>query len=244
MDTIIIPTAQNIELEYPVASLGDRILAAILDLLIVIGYVTITSGMLNLYDFWDFVRGDWSPEVIAGMLPAMLYTLLSETFMNGQTLGKKALKIQVLRMDGSRPTLSEYVVRWLIRLVDIWSLFGIVSIITIAVNRKGQRLGDIASGTTVVKLKLVTVFGDTMFVATDEEYSIRYPQIRQLSDRDMSILKEVLDAGLRSNNPELLMRLASKVREVAKINEDRNMSDYNFLSTVLADYNHLYKGAK
>lgn len=236
MDTVIIPTAQNIELEYPVASLGDRILATLIDLVVQGSYLILVSSVFDLFDFDDGM----SPILLFTTLPVYVYSLLCETFLNGQTLGKKAMKIQVLRMDGSQPTLSEYMVRWLIRVVDIWSMFGIVAIIATASSRKGQRIGDMAAGTTVVKLKLVTVFGDTMFVDTDESYSIHYPEIKQLSDRDMSILKEVLDAGLRSNNPELLERLANKVREVSGIPYDKSLSDHNFLATVLADYNHLY----
>lgn len=236
MDTVVIPTAQNIELEYPVASLGDRILATLIDFVVIASYLILVSSVLDLFDFEDGME----PVMMFCLIPCYTYSLFSELFLNGQTLGKKAMKIQVLRMDGSQPTLSEYLVRWLIRIVDIWTLFGIVAIIAVAASRKGQRLGDMAAGTTVVKLKLVTVFGDTMFVDTHEEYSIRFPEIKNLSDRDMSILKEVLDAGLRSNNPELLMRLASKVREVTGIKYDRSVSDSTFLNTVLADYNHLY----
>jgi uncharacterized RDD family membrane protein YckC len=236
MDTIVVPTAQNIELEYPVASLGDRILATLIDFLIISGYLILVSSVLDLFDFDDGI----APMMMFSLLPFYTYSLISEIFLNGQTLGKKAMKIQVLRMDGSQPTLSEYLVRWLIRVVDIWTMFGIVAIVAVAASRKGQRLGDMAAGTTVVKLKLVTVFGDTMFVDTHETYNIRFPEIKNLSDRDMSILKEVLDAGLRSNNPELLSRLAGKVREVTGIRYDRSISDSTFLNTLLADYNHLY----
>lgn len=240
MDTIIIPTAQNIELEYPLAGLGDRILATFIDILILLGYVLLIAEVLDLFDFDD----GYTPIMALVMLPAILYSFLCEVFLNGQTLGKKALKIRVVMVDGGKTSLSGYLVRWIIRSVDIWSFSGIVAIIAISVGKKGQRLGDIAADTTVVKLKLVTVFGDTMFVDTDVAYKIQYPQIKRLSDRDMSILKEVLDAGLRSNNPDLLGRLASKVREVTQIPPQANLSDTQFLKVVLADYNHLYKGGK
>ncbi|RMG23786.1 MAG: RDD family protein, partial [Bacteroidetes bacterium] len=166
-----------------------------------------------------------------------------ELFFNGQSLGKYALKTRVIQMDGSTPDISSMLLRWMLRLVDIWITLplmfpGVVALITAAVNKKGQRLGDIAAGTTVVKLRLVTTFADTIFVDTAEDYQVVFPQIRSLSDRDMSILKEVLDMGVKSDNPYLLGKLATKVREVTHI--QTNMPDRDFLYTLLSDYNHLY----
>lgn len=232
MNTIVIPTAQNIELEYPLAGLGERILAFLIDL-----------TLIGLYSWFLAILGIYSrqPEIIATfMIPPMLYTVLCESFFNGQTLGKRILKIRVISLDGASPTFSQYLIRWMLRLVDLYLLSGAIAIISIALSKNGQRLGDMAAGTTVIRLKLVTHFSDTIYIETAADYQIQFPQIRTLSDRDISILKEVLDAGVRSANPDLLHRLAEKVKSVAGITSD--LPPQTFLETIMQDYNHLYSG--
>ena len=232
MSTISIPTTQNIELEYPVASLGDRILAWFVDGLIQLGYWLI---VLWLTDIPALPMGE--PFQIILFLPIGFYHLLCETFFDGQSLGKRILKTRVIRIDGSPPTLSNYLLRWMLRPIDIL-FYGAVAIITIAVTPKRQRLGDLAGGTSVIKLKLVTTFGETIFRETGEDYEVVFPEIQHLTDRDVSILKEVLDAGIRSANPDLIQKLALKVQEVTGI--ETRMHPEEFLETILKDYNHQY----
>lgn len=233
MNTIVIPTAQNIELEYPQAGIGARALATIIDLAVLFGYMLI----LNILGYSISTEDE---IMLTFMIPVMVYSIVCESIFNGQTLGKFVMKTRVISMDGASPTFSQYVLRWILRLLDIWILTGLVGLVTMAINKNGQRLGDIIAGTTVIKLKLVTHFGDTIFMETNENYQVVFPQIRNLSDRDVSILKEVLDAGLKSSNPEILEKLSRKVQEVAEI--ETNMRAAVFLETVLLDYNHLYGG--
>ena len=230
MNTIIIPTAQNIELEYPQAGLGIRILATLIDI-VVIGLYLFILERLGV--------NDGTEEIIFTLsIPAMCYTLACEAYFNGQTLGKFLLKTRVINMDGSSPTLSQYILRWMLRLVDLWLPPFLVGLVAITLNKNGQRIGDIIAGTTVIQTKLITHFGDTIFMDTGEDYNIVFPNIRNLSDRDVSILKEVLDAGLKSSNADLLARLTAKVKQVAEIESD--LTPRRFLETVLRDYNHLF----
>jgi len=115
---------------------------------------------------------------------------------------------------------------------------GLVAIIVISVSKKGQRLGDLVATTNVIKLKLVTTFIDTIYVETADDYKASFPEITSLNDRDISILKEVLDAALKNKNPVLMGKLADRVQQVAGI--QTRMPAEQFLQTVLADYNHYY----
>lgn len=252
MNTIIIPTTQNIELEYPVASLGDRLVASLIDFVLWMVYFGILYVLLNQYVAADFIdKATSGREMDANlqtigilvMLPVMFYSVCCELLFQGQTLGKKILNIRAIRMDGVSPGISQYLIRWAMRLVDIWLssilIFpGLIGIIVMAINKKGQRLGDIAAGTTVIKLKLVTSFMDTIFVDTEEDYQMNFPEITKLRDRDVSILKEVLDVGIRSQNPKLLRKLADKVQTVTGIST--KMKDQDFLEMIMRDYNHYY----
>ncbi len=234
MATIIIPTTQQIELEYPVANLGERVAAGFIDLLIFIGYAL----------FWALLDLglDETGWALVG-IPLYFYSFICEMLFNGRTVGKFILGLQVIRLDGAPPTISGYLLRWIMRIVDVWfgsivGLPGLPAIITIAVNKKGQRLGDLMAGTTVIKLKLVVTFGDTIFRDTEDTYEVKYPSIATLTDRDMRILKEVLDAGIKSKNPELLSKLSKRVAQVLEV--DQPSDSLHFLETVLTDYNHVY----
>jgi uncharacterized RDD family membrane protein YckC len=251
MNTILVPTTQNIELEYPVAGLGDRIISGLIDLAVIFLYLLAWTQILDAYEqasLWDALVEDRGSDTIRTlqvliMVPAVCYSLLCEVFFQGRTLGKWLMKLQTIRLDGASPGLSHYLVRWVLRILDVWITLallapGLVSVITLGISNKGQRLGDMIAGTTVVKLKLVTTFVDTIFMDTGEAYEMVFPEIRHLSDRDVSILKEVLDAGIRSDNPQLLDKLSSKVQEVAGI--ESRMEARHFLETVLRDYNHYY----
>ena len=252
MNTIIIPTTQNIELEYPVAGLLTRFLAALIDMVVIVAYLWFWYWIMNKYFTEGFLSKAISFDeayytqqtiLILMMMPVTFYSVICEVFFNGQTLGKRILNIRSIRLDGAAPTISQYALRWAMRLIDIWLstailLPGLVGVVVMLVNKKGQRLGDLLAGTTVIKLKLVTTFMDTIFVDTAENYELKFPQITKLRDRDVSILKEVLDVGIKNQNPELLIKLARKVQAVTGI--ETKMGARQFLETVMQDYNHYY----
>ncbi|HRI21468.1 MAG TPA: RDD family protein, partial [Panacibacter sp.] len=123
MAVISIVTTQNIELEYDLASLGERIVATIIDLAILIGYFIVislfTSFSANLFE------GGFEWIYVFLFLPAAFYSLVSETFLNGQTVGKRVMGIKVISLNGNQASFAQYLMRWFFRLVDIW-LFGFV----------------------------------------------------------------------------------------------------------------------
>jgi hypothetical protein len=73
---------------------------------------------------------------------------------------------------------------------------------------------------------------------TDDAYEVRFPEIRNLKDKDVAILKEVLDVALRSNNVDLMRKLAARVKDVLEVTSP--LPNDLFLETVLKDYNHIY----
>ena len=237
MESIQIETTQNVTLEYTPASVGDRILAYLIDSLIIIAwlimFIFIGVGLgINS-------RSNGAPFVVLfviGFLPLMFYNLVSELLMNGQTVGKKAMSIRVVMVDGSQPTVGAYLIRWIMRLIDIQLMSGVVAIIAIASNNKGQRLGDMAANTTVVKLRPPVGLSQIIPPATATEHRVSFPEVTMLTDRDISVVRAVLNKTT-SENQELLHQASLKIKQVTGIQSA--MEPEIFLQTVLKDYTHL-----
>ena len=93
MNTISITTSQNIELEYELGSLGDRIIGRILDFIVLIAYGIIIFVVIGFGNLESFMNNNAWFIVIFIVIPVVFYDLLSEIFLNGQSLGKRIIKI-------------------------------------------------------------------------------------------------------------------------------------------------------
>lgn len=227
--SVSIQTPQNVRLEYEPASLGDRILATILDNLVMLGWVLLTAALpLSLkIDIGTFY------VVLVIVIPILLYHFICEWLLNGQSVGKIAMKTRVVMLDGSQPGIGGYLLRWLLRLVDIGLFSGLIAVICVAATGRGQRLGDLAAGTTVVKLTRRVSLNEVLYNPLPVNYIVQFPDVRQLSDRDIQIIRE----ALRRADETTLWRTADKVREVTGI--QTILSARAFLETVISDYQFL-----
>lgn len=243
MQTIEIQTTQNVHIEYPVASVGDRVVAGLIDQLIMIGYLiaiiffyiwllNVTEGSSFSYPVAYFV---------ILFLPLFFYHLLCETYLNGQSFGKKLMKMRVVKLDGTQAGIGSYFLRWILAPIDIYFTYGSVGLVTMIVNGKGQRLGDLAAHTTVVKLKAETKLDDTILRVTPTNYEVKFPQVSALSDKDISLVKEVLDLNFKKPDIAVYTRILNKTKEAIekKIGVSTNLHPLTFLDTVLKDYNYL-----
>ena len=224
--SVAIRTSQNVLLEYEPASIGDRILATLIDYLVFFGWFMLLLVIPRLLSV-DVGRF----YVAFALLPIVFYDLICEWLLNGRSVGKLAVGIRVVKLDGSPPNLGAYLIRWLLRIIESVSfLGGIVPIITVAANGKGQRLGDIAAGTTVVKLKQPISLEDVLVKPLPDDYVVQFPDVRMLTDRDISIVRDVLQRG----EADVLARTSDKIKEVTGI--QTSSSPRAFLETVISDY--------
>jgi uncharacterized RDD family membrane protein YckC len=229
--SVSIQTSQNVQLEYEPASIGDRILATLIDYVILMAWFILIAwlnrSIIRLGTMNSFL------VLILIYVPFVFYDLLCEVFMNGQSLGKRTMDIRVVRLDGSQPSLGGYVMRWLFRLIESPMFFGsIVAIITIAANGRGQRVGDIAAGTSVVKLKSAVTLDQLLYGNLPANYQVRFPEVKNLSDRDIQTIRGALQRG----NDQVVYLTAQKVQTVLGIETD--LEDRAFLRTLLNDYQH------
>ncbi|MDO9000651.1 RDD family protein [Sediminibacterium sp.] len=243
MDKIKITTSQNVNLNYTAAGVGPRILAALLDLVFIYSYVAIIATIFTFAIRKKQYSGDYDTsenynQIMIGililiLLPAFLYNLLCETFLNGQSFGKKIVKIKVIKLDGTQPNFGSYLIRSMFRLIDK----PIVALITVAVTKNAQRFGDMVAGTTVILLNKRISLDQTILSKQVSNYKLVYPQISLMSDADANTIKEVLDFGTNQNQPQHIALLAKKIKEKYGITA-LNQSDADFLNTLLMDYTH------
>lgn len=235
MDNISIQTTQNVDIEYELASVGDRILSTLLDYLFFLAYFLLFMLFVSLTRSW---YDDHNIAVLViFFLPLLFYDLLCETFFQGKSFGKMIMKIKVVMLNGSQPNFGAYLLRWLLRIIDTtWVFMGSVGLITILVNGKGQRIGDLAAGTTVIKMKQKVSLNDTILNRVKPEYSIVFNEVAKLSDNDIAIIKEVMRISLQRNNVEAVAKLAAKTKEAMGVTT--NLPNAQFLAVVVQDYSH------
>lgn len=232
MQTISVQTTQNVFIQHPVASVGDRILAYILDRIILIAYIVAIVGLfinIEMEAIWAWVI------FLAG--PWLFYHLLFEIFMNGQSPGKRVMQIQVVRLDGTQATVGDYILRWAFSLIDFYILSGALAVIVIAASGKGQRIGDMVAGTTVVKLiEKQQITADKIFITPHETYTPAFPQVVQLESRDIELIQRALDALNQFENEQPVILVTEKIKSMLGIQTD--LPPAEFLRTIVKDYNH------
>ncbi len=169
-------------------------------------------------------------------VPVLLYHLLNELLMNGQSIGKKIMGIRVISESGNRPSVYQFLLRWFLRPFDVF-FFLMPALICMLASKKTQRLGDLAAGTLVIKTRVSSSISNTVFFELDESYQPRYTNVLRLSDRDMNIIKTILDTSRRQSNYSLAERTSTKIRAALNISEHQDPVE--FLETILKDYNYL-----
>jgi uncharacterized RDD family membrane protein YckC len=232
MQTIRIQTSQNIEVEYQLAGIGDRLVAYLVDVAIYLAYFFVVSLSNQALGFLHYPL-----LAFLACLPLLFYSLLCETFMNGQTVGKKAKNIQVISLDGGQASFGQYLARWVFSLVDILSNFGMIAVIMISLSEKNQRLGDKVAGTTVIRTYAKTTMRDTIFEETPDIYQPLYPGVALLNERDIALVREVLTRNRKMPNYSMVIKTADKIKAV--LNLQTNHEPEDFLHTIIKDYNHI-----
>ena len=233
MQTIQVRTTQNVFIHYPIASVGDRILAYLLDQIIKIIYALGAAMLLYNVD----VENEWIWVSIIG-IPWLLYSVLFEIFMNGQTPGKRALTIKVIRLNGTPATIGDYILRWIFALIDFGIFSGAIAVILIAAGGKGQRLGDLVAGTSVVKLtEQKEITANEIFVPADVGYEPTFNQAIQLSEKDIEIIQRALEVNRDHGNKAPMLTVAEKIKTQLGIQTD--LPPVKFLYVLIKDFNHL-----
>ncbi len=236
-ERIHITTTQNVGIDYEVASLGVRYVAGMIDAALLLGYVLFFVFLHESFDVW---LPNWLYYLMLFM-PIFLYDLLMEFFFNGQSLGKYAMGLRVVNLDGSQATLGSFLLRFLLRPIDVMLSMGGVAVVSIVVTGTGQRLGDLAAGTTVVSLKNIETLHESFFTMPPPHHQITFEEVTRLTDKDIDLIREIYKEANALENNEAVKALAQRVAEVMNVYPE--LPARVFLNTVLADYYHLHSGS-
>jgi uncharacterized RDD family membrane protein YckC len=254
-------TTQNVYLHLDIASVGDRILAAFIDRALLFVYIFFCSWVMDYFDISsDSNAGEYYLSLFFFGIPVFFYALALDVFSNGQSFGKKWAKLRVIKTDGSTPSIGDFILRWMLRLLDLYfvvilimlSEIGslqdvngllivlttpLVGILFMVKSKQGQRLGDLASNTIVVKTGKKVTLADTVLPMLKKQYTPRFLNVLDLNDRDVRIIKEVIDNSQPGEQKGIVEKLATKAKEVLSI--ETKMPPRKFLYTLMKDYNYL-----
>lgn len=169
-ETLIIETPERVPLAFSLASIGNRFLAAAIDhfiqyfAMIAVVWIGLSAAEISIFGGGGAPAGQWLGElpnwIIAGLLIAIFllfagYFILFEWLWDGQTPGKRLLKLRVIREDGRPITLWEAAARNLLRIFDAVPGFVIpiysIGLIAVFISNRDQRVGDIFAGTVVIR---------------------------------------------------------------------------------------------
>jgi uncharacterized RDD family membrane protein YckC len=250
MLTVKLDTGFNIEIDFPISPFHRRMFAWCIDVMVMFFYGLLCSKLIDFLPRQKLSGDQWLYILIG--FPVLFYYPVMEILTNGQTIGKKILGIRVITLEGGQASISQYIIRWVFRLADfpVW-IFGAIAngslpwytsvlafsgIACVIMSDKSQRIGDIVAGTIVIFTRSKTSWQDTVFTEVEADYKPRYPQVMQMSDKDLNSLKMIIETVKKNNNHELAFRIAERIKWKLNIQGDQDAKD--FLESLLKDYNY------
>ncbi len=232
MRTIEITTTQNVVIQVKLATLMDRIIGFIIDLIL----FTIPA-ILVYYAYYPSVG--WQYFLVTLVL--WFYSLIFEVLLRGQTPGKAIVGIKVIKVDGGQPEFVDYFRRWALRWVDIYGSFGAVAMSSVSTSDKGQRLGDKMADTMVVKKKQLSGYhlNDILGITNSKSYTPKYPQVKTIPETNMLVVKRILSRNQKYPGIKTYQGLIQEMSNKFEVSFDIKHSEKthtDFLKQLLKDY--------
>ena len=237
MRRIEIITPQNVPIQYQLANVRERAIAFMLDMVI------LSFSLLFLFLLLQsLVSGDTMEILYLGVLmPIFLfYSFALEFFLNGQTPGKRALGLRIVKLSGADLSISDYTLRWAFRWIDIWGSLGAIAALKVSASHNGQRIGDLLADTTVIKIKpdFYVTLNDLLSIKTLDTSAIEYPNIVVFNDHEMLLIKQLIDRQKKFPNEAHMVLIKNTAKTVAtRLGLDNYPGDARlFLSKALSEY--------
>ena len=250
MLSVKLDTGFNIEVDFPISPFHRRIFAFCLDFLSILLYLYLINKVFDVLPEKIITNNSWLNDL--KWIPVFIYFPLMEFLTNGQTVGKIILGIRVITLEGGQASISQYLLRWIFLLIDFpfwifpmiygqilpWysSVLVFSGIASVIISDKSQRIGDILAGTIMIYTRSKTSWQDTVFTELEADYKPMYPQVMQMSDKDLNSLKMIIETVKKNNNHDLAFRISERIKGKLGMQGDQDALD--FLQTLLKDYNY------
>jgi uncharacterized RDD family membrane protein YckC len=265
-----IDTPENVTFAHEIAGIGNRFIAALVDTSLIFGALLVLNiiVLVGLNFLGDLETATTSTDEetvgwIGGLLIALYalinflifwgYYVLFEYLWNGQTPGKRLVKIRVLRTDGNPAGFVEIMIRNLVRIVDFLPSGYGVGLLVMFFNREARRLGDFAAGTLVIKertnISLRSLAPSSLPMASstadraasvDETLLLRYAHIRRLTSQDYELIQETLNREQTGGvDSTVVVRLARSIATKLEVDPPERLKTKAFLQEVLRAYRQI-----
>lgn len=269
MGVIKVPTTFNIDVEFEIPEFYRRLIALLIDMAVQFCYFKIADEIFDVIasrnnPFDQDSGSDLRAYAMLLWLPIAFYHVVLEITMNGQSIGKKIMGMRIVNENGGRASISQFFIRWLLRLSDLWIIFMVIvlmsmpyafsdlentlmilaalaflvtDIVMVVSAKKGQRIGDVLAHTILIRTNTRSSIEETVFQEVADTYKPAFPQIMQLSDKDINAIKSILETAKKRGDFNLAAVASEKIKAHLKI--DSSMSPFDFLDVLLKDYNYL-----
>jgi uncharacterized RDD family membrane protein YckC len=245
----VVETPENIFFGYEVAGLGSRFLASLIDsliqgalyLMLVIGISAI--GASNLFEDLPAEFENWLVALVLLVLFMIQfgYFFFFEIILNGQSPGKRALGLRVVKENGLPLSILDALIRNIVRVIDFFPFGYGIGVIVMFANRRAKRLGDFAAGTVVVKLRDHIKLSDLETKPAPVEHTTELPGAARLKESDIELIESFLQRRAQLTNADALAQTLRQTM-LARMDdaETRALADTlppgEFLARVAAAY--------
>jgi uncharacterized RDD family membrane protein YckC len=212
-EILSIDTPENVNFGYSLAGLGSRFLAALVDSTLIV----LAQVIILIPTFYFIARSEpddramtWIVSLLSllGFVFFWGYYIAFELTWNGQSPGKRMVGIRVIRRDGTPVTLTEVLIRNLVRAVDFLPAFYGIGTVIMFADSLARRLGDMAAGTLVVhdsgpvSLETLTPAKVMPLNAPPEDPALSDFPLNRLSNADLQLLEDYLTRRFNLSNRE------------------------------------------
>jgi len=241
-DKLIIDTPEQVQLEFPLAGLGSRLMALFIDtliqffafLLVMLALIVLGVGMSFSPELRKWILAGY---IFAGFVMYWGYFTIFETLWKGQTPGKRKASIRVIQDSGREITLKEALTRNLIRSVDLLpGVYG-VGMLSVFLSAQNKHLGDYVAGTVVVHDRAPEE--SQPFWNTREDAEVAFAGIEKITPEEIQMIETFLLRRLDlppSVRQQSAVRIANHLLGKLQVTEEQRPDVENFLELVVRQF--------